>query len=373
METYAIYLKPKGSLASQIHSDTLFGAFCWAIRHLYGKDRLESLLGAFAKDPQFILSSAFPCLFHSGEKVRFYPKPLLPDLTSEQVERLASVSPAEARRNLLDNKRAVVGVVEKAKPLKDMAYVSERLFSEIVKGQMDTEGLFKRLVKRGVAEHDIERIGNALITTGERKKIDPNAEWDAFWGEADVQRNEIDRVAGSPVEGRLFFTRETVFARGVAGLWFVLRAPDLGFVKPLLRYLEDTGIGGERTVGKGHFTIPLEEIKEIALPQADKEANAFVTLSRYIPANGEAAFTQVPLSYRLSTIRPKHEAMLPGVGHHTFKAMLRILEPGSIVPLQEPRKEYYGRIVPVGMSAERGGWQVYHNGMTIPVFAKVGG
>ena len=373
METYAIYLKPKGSLASEIHSDTLFGALCWAIRHLYGKDRLESLLKAFAEDPKFILSSAFPCLFHDGEKVRCYPKPLLSDLTSEQVERLAWVNPAEARRDPLANKRAVVEVVEKAKRLKATAYISERLFSEIVNRRMDTEGLFKRLVKRGVTEHDIEGIGNVLITTGERKKIDPDAEWDAFWREADVQRNEIDRVAGSPIEGRLFFTRETVFARGVAGLWFVLWTPDLDFMKPLLRYLEDTGIGGERTVGKGHFAIPLEEIQEIALPHADKETNAFVTLSRYIPADGEVVFTQAPLAYHLSTIRPKHEAMLAGVGHHTFKAILHVLEPGSILPFQEPRKKYYGRIVPVGVSAERGGWRVYHNGMTIPVFAKIGG
>lgn len=373
METYAIYLKPKGSLASAIHSDTLFGAFCWSIRHLYGEGRLESLLENFAEDPKFILSSAFPCLFHDDGKVHFYPKPLLPDLTSKQVERLASVSPAEARRDPLVKKRAVARAVENAKRLKAAAYISERLFSEIVNGRMDTEGLFKRLVKRGITEHDIEGIGNALITTGERKRIDPDAECDAFWREADVQRNEIDRVAGSPVEGRLFFTREMVFAQGVAGLWFVLRAPDIDFVKSLLRYLADTGIGGERTAGKGNFTIPLEEIEEVTLPHADTEANAFVTLSRYIPADGEVAFTQAPLSYHLSTIRPKHEAMLPGAGHHTFKTILRVLEPGALIPFQGPAREYYGRIVTVGMSAERGGWQVYHNGMTIPVFAKVGG
>ena len=175
------------------------------------------------------------------------------------------------------------------------------------------------------------------------------------------------------VEGRLFFIHETFLHRDHAGLWFALRTPDLELVKPLLRWVEDTGLGSDRSVGKGHFRIPLEEIHEISFPALNSEANCFVTLSRYLPSEGECDFTARPLSYALSSIRPKHEARLPGVNHHTYKGLFRVFEPGSYFPLRE-RKDVYGRVVPVGPGAEQGGVRAaYHNGLALPVFARMGG
>jgi CRISPR type III-A-associated RAMP protein Csm4 len=138
--------------------------------------------------------------------------------------------------------------------------------------------------------------------------------------------------------------------------------------------MEDTGIGGDRSAGKGQFAVSLDEIEEINIPDAGIDANCFITLSRYLPINGECDFKQRPLSYSLLTIRPKHESRLSGVGHRLYKQMLRVFEPGSILPIQT-RKEngHYGRIMPVGMSAEEAGWNVWHNGMTIPAFAKLRG
>ena len=43
MDTYAVYLRPRGSLYSEVHSGTLFGAICWAIRTL-GLANLPALL-----------------------------------------------------------------------------------------------------------------------------------------------------------------------------------------------------------------------------------------------------------------------------------------------------------------------------------------
>ncbi|MEW6418832.1 MAG: RAMP superfamily CRISPR-associated protein [Nitrospirota bacterium] len=376
METYGIYLRPKGSLAGTISSDTLFGALCWSIKELYGTAELEGILSKFRENPKFIISSAFPYLYRDSEKVRFFPKPLLPSLSSLQVDGLASESKGVRRgpQNVFVKRRAIVEVVEKEKPIRSVDYFSQRLFEEIVKGEIETESLFRRFVDRGVRDEDIEKIGNALITKGERVLINPDGEQRLFWGEVDVQRNEIDRLTGSTVEGRLFFTKETFFTRSFGGLWFILRTDDLEYIKPLLRYLEDTGIGGERTVGKGHFAIPLDEICKVEIPDSGKDANCFITLSRYIPLNDECAFEQRPLSYSLSSIRPKHESRLPGINHRIYKKMLRVFEIGSILPIQS-RKEpgYYGQIVPVGINAEKAGWHVWHNGMTIPVFAKIRG
>ena len=373
MQTYAVYLKPRGALAGEIHSDTLFGAICWAIRMLYGASYLEEMLTDFGKHPKFVLSSAFPYGYRDGVKVRFYPKPLLPDLTSEQVKQLAREKVSRPRReDPLAEKREIVEVVGKAKRIKAAVYISEHIFEEIVKGQTDTQALLRRFMDgRGTVRKDIEWVGNALITTGERKEIDPDGEYDAFWQMTDVQRNETDRVAGATAEGRLFFSQGTVFRRGTAGLWFLVRTEDLDLVKSALRYLGDTGIGGDRTVGKGHFEIEVEG-EELKVPEAG-DGNASVVLSRYIPSEEECDFTKGTFcSYTLTALCPKHEARLPGIGHHTYKTLLRMFEPGSILPITG-KKEVYGQIVPVGTSAEAGGWQVWHSGMAVLALMKIGG
>lgn len=375
MPTYAVYLRPKTSFVSCIGSDTLFGALCWAVRALSRVEGLEGMLKQFrtasAADAlfPFVVSSAFPFLHDNSARVRLYPKPPIPELTSEQVRALAEHE-KQRGSGLRPFRRATVAVVEKAKRVKSAAYVSEELFTGIVRGETDTYHLCEGLVERGAADSDIIDWGKSLITHGELKSVQAER-LDAFAVEGDVQRNEIERVALATVEGRLFFTHETFLHRERAGLWFFLRIDDLGAIKPLLRYLADTGIGGDRSAGKGHFDIPLNEIHQHSLPIADVP-DCFINLSRYIPGDGECDFSRQPLAYALATIRPKHEAKLAGVGHHTYKRLLRVFEPGSFFPYRK-EKQVYGQIVHVGPSADAGGFEAYHSGLAIPVFAKMRG
>jgi len=375
MPTYAVYLKPRTSFISSIGSDTLFGALCWAMRMVRGVGELEAMLKLFAEasapgtQPPFAISSAFPFLHYEATKVRLYPKPLIQELRSKQVEPLIDREKKQ-RSALRPFQCANVAIIERAKRVKGVTYVSENLFEQIVHCETDTRRLCEQLVDRGSADDDVVRWGNALITHGERKKAEAE-ELDAFEAEGDMQRNEIERVTLATVEGRLFFTHEKFLHRKWAGLWFALFTNDLDAFKPMLRYISDTGIGGERSVGKGAFDIPLDEIHELTLPIAD-EPNCFITLSRYIPADGECDFTTEPLSYTFSTIRPKHEAKLAGVGHHTYKRLLRVFEPGSFFPFLR-QKEAYGQVIIVGSTADAGGFEAYHSGLALPAFAKMGG
>jgi len=90
MKNYAVYLRPKGSFVSPIHSNTLFGAVCWAIRVIYGTISLEEMLATFNERPKFVLSSAFPFLRHGDQLVRFFPKPQLSVPKSGMVGELAN-------------------------------------------------------------------------------------------------------------------------------------------------------------------------------------------------------------------------------------------------------------------------------------------
>ncbi len=372
MNTYAVYLWPRGSLASELGSDTLFGAVCWAIRVL-GLADVGELLRGFNARPRFAFSAAFPVYRLKKDDgvtaVRFYPRPLLSDLSPWQVDALAREH-AEQRR--LSLKAAKVQVVERAKRLKDVVYLSEALFTEVVRGQADTESLWRRFVESGSRPQDIERVGDALISYDERRRLQRDGTLEPFIADQAVQHNQVDRVAGATAEGLLFFEEETFFRAG-GGLWCVLRADAEAveqLIRPAFRYLADTGLGANRTVGKGHFAI---EIEALALPEADAP-NAFITLSRYLPQDGEWPPAGEPLRYKLLNLWPKREQKFAEIvpGQRTppvRKRRVRMFVPGSIFPLAE-RRPLYGRLAEV-VSAHDNGHTVWQSGLAVPVLAHI--
>jgi len=367
METYAIYLKPKSSFISWPASDTLFGAFCWAIYQLYGKERLEEEINKFREKPTFILSSAFPLLKRDGILVHFFPRPLIRELKSDDIEILAKERIGKkVEEELLDFKRGIVSVNERLKELKKVGYVSESIFNEIVEDSLSLKGIFQRFRDTGTSEKDIEKLGNTLITFNEREKIDPEKELKSIFNESDVIRNQIDRVACTTVEGLLFYNKEISLHKIYGGLWFLLETDDFEFLKPLFRYLEDTGIGGERTSGKGHFEITWNE-KPCQIPEA-KNPDSFIILSRWVPNENERGFDNGFASWNMFNLRSKRETMYHTGGERILKDLLRVFSEGSIFPLKE-KKQYYGKLVPVG---NMGTYTAYHNGLALPVFAKMG-
>ncbi len=364
MDTYTILFKPRGSYASELRSDTLFGAVCWALADLRLTD-LRVLLSEFNTTPRFAFSSVFPILRKDGAEVRFFPMPLIPQLRAEQVDRLSRELPV-ARTNA---KQAKVDAVTRAKRLMKATFVSEKLFTDIVHGETDVERLWRRF--RGSAgdkADDVETVGNALITQGERETISPETRLPIFAQLSDVQRNQIDRVAGATVEGLLFYEQQTFLHSEIAGLWCLARTDVPDWIAAAFRYLADTGIGGRRTSGRGNFDI---EIKPGGvIPDAGKDANAFVVLSRYLPAAGEWAAGP---SYRLQNVRGKHEAKFPSPpsgaqSSPIYKGMVRLMAEGSVFPLG-PHKGIYGRIAQVGTLSDR---VVWHSGLALAAFARIG-
>jgi CRISPR type III-A-associated RAMP protein Csm4 len=189
----------------------------------------------------------------------------------------------------------------------------------------------------------------------------------AGWRDLDIPRNHIDRIAGATVEGMLFSVAARFFHKDV-GLWFAMQAERMEPSHPLLRYLQDTGIGGHRTSGISQFAIPLAEIHEVAIPSTPG-GDRWVALSRYIPAPGEVRPDDPRAAYRLIPLQPKHESQGAHPGQRIHKGRLMVLEEGSVLPVAGERKGFYGRVVPVGRNTEDpDGFSVWHNGVTIPAF-----
>ncbi len=119
-------------------------------------------------------------------------------------------------------------------------------------------------------------------------------------------------------------------------MWALLKAEEKDvkeYIQPALNYLADTGFGADRTVGKGHFQIWLEEF---ALPFRADKPGAMMALSHYIPQPDECNLQAEPLAYTLKILRPRREQKYPWVfaGQQQFppvyKRAVPVFEPGSV-------------------------------------------
>ncbi len=368
MNTFAVYMWPRSPLASDVGSDTLFGAACWAIRMLALTD-VGQLLASF-NPPRFAFSSAFPVYKAGSEMVRFYPRPIWLELSPAQAAQLA------AQEGTRQSGKAKLELIDQAKSLKKAAFVSEALFDEAVRGEIDAVKLVRRLKVHGAKPTDIEPADKVLVTQSERERIEKEkgtlerlVRWTA------VQHNQIDRVAGATVRGLLFYSNQMYFASGT-GLWCLLRAETQDaekLIRPALRYLADTGLGGERTAGKGHFDIEMADAP--LLPDAGEAANGWLTLSRYLPRQDEWRADGHPLAYSLTNLWAKREKRYSHLGRSQsgpiYKRRVRPFEPGSVFPVTV-RKEIYGKLAvvvppPKADSPADDGWTVYQSGLAIGV------
>lgn len=366
MQRYAIYFVPYGSLhAEELSSDTIFGAVCWAMEILRLCNVGQMLQDLERRSP-FAFSSAFPFLNSNGKLLHFYPRPLIPELSPSQRERISSRIKEESPR--LSEKQALREVIEKEKAIEESLWVSEGLFREIVEGE-DMEGLCRRLTRRGARPEEVEKWGPFLLTCRERGNINESLLPPCCL--KDVVRNQIERLRGAVARGFLFAEGELFFAKG-AGLWCLMLAEEemvQRLLLPAFRYLEDTGFGGERSIGKGHFKIEVKEAPP--LPHAGQKANVFLTLSHYLPSPGEIELQPQLFSYQLISRRAKRESKFPEafrgmVSPPIYKRMVRLLAPGSLMPLLE-RKEVYGRLIPVA----EGPWKIWHSGLALGTFARI--
>ncbi len=240
-----------------VPSDTLFAALLDTWRHL-GRDVKDILPDGGA--PAFRVTSAFP--FAGG--VRFYPKPVdLRELFKEETLKAESAG----------------------KRLKKIRYISEGLRRKAADGEYLDDFLFPE------DENDDPKTGIALqggafwLLPEEVKDLPKDWQKDKWWllrrkkvyDSQTAPRVTVDRVNAAP---NPFQSERVTFTAG-CGLWFgaVGQINNLSY---LLTALGDSGLGGERTAGYGHFTFI--EAKPEDFP--DPRACAYL-LSRWHPTADE--------------------------------------------------------------------------------------
>jgi CRISPR-associated protein Csm4 len=270
MKAKIVYLQPQsaGLFRSKLRSDTLWGALCWAMRMVEqdGGAKLGQLLAAYAEPQEegiapFYLSSAFPYLSrqdeHGQEQKRlFLPYPLEP-YRDQSPEKLPS-DPQALKELMRIHKKQ-----EKRKQ-----WISWEVFSARFCGGptsvVNVDTVLPRIGARAMAHSSIDRTRLGTLDTKQGGLLYHTNE-NYLYFEADTKEREWSD----------------------AGLYFLVQTEDFAPLEPALRFLEDFGLAGDRSTGKGHFRIEWQDIEAPEASEAGEKA-ARLCLSLYHPTQAEA-------------------------------------------------------------------------------------
>ena len=367
MLTYRIILTPVSSIDEFPASDRLFGALCWGIRAIYGEERLCSILDRFdSGDPSFVLSSSFPVLETSGEKVYFYPVPNMPGPGMSNLKEIAGRYNSDG----LAFKTALTQTVADWKRFKKARFVTQSVLEKIlINGTLvntfesyhigktqSNNNAWSTLQLGGTVKLV---FGDLIVDENEYMRVFGDSKPARLQTTVITQKNSIDRLLNSTGSaGELHYSRDIYFRSDPhvpkLALHFLIKTPDINFLRPVFSWLADTGIGGNRSSGSNHFS--LSEPEQVDTPGTD--GNFFLTLSRYMPNESEE-----PLLYNLLPQRHRLESS-HFRNRDVWKKKVIYFREGSCFKCNE-RKEYYGRIEEVKRVDDH---RIRQNGLAFPIF-----
>lgn len=339
MKDYIIHLAPRSSYEIQLHSDTLFGAICWGIRMLFGEDRLVQVLDEYKTSPPFLVSSAFPCRFDGKDYSYFLPKPVLKPLNINDLAKFSEKAQG-IKETYHSKKFHRIEIANKYKKFKKIKFIGISNFKKSLK-QPDEAVLFKDYLEGYLSETHYCKAES-------------------------TQKNSLDRLTHSTTgAGNTFYMPEIAY-REKYGLYFLLKTKNINdYIKPVLHFLEDSGVGPNARTGKNWFKVKIAE-KTLFDGNNSLSGDSFITLSRYIksePINTEASF------YQLASVRSKVESRLEFSGEDVWKHRVSYFTAGSVIK-PENKTEHFGSLVPVKAIM---GKTIYQYGYAYPVWINHGG
>jgi len=319
---YAVVLEPR-RIMEPPPSDRLFGAVAWATVWLFPEDRW------FVETPsRFVFSSAFPVI----HGVRYWPKPVAPPTRLD-------LSP-------------------KAKAFKKVRYVSEAVWTAWMNGRAPTDAWLQLVQENRWCIHG---GGIALAT---REEVRGPGPYPAVLRPEPVPHARIDRLTMATVPSGTLYFEEATFVAPHVRFWFAVRMnpEDLSLFKALMRFLEDRGIGGNRSVGMNHFR--LVAIEPMNHPWWQPRSRRWVNLSVFVPDPDELDWDSADIAYEVVPSRPRAESEGPLAGRPLKRAFLYWAE-GSVAVAHRP-KPFYGRTLTMRTLPD--GSRLIHSGLALPAF-----
>lgn len=313
MSTYRIKITPKSAFSTPLHSDTLFGHLCWAIRYCGKQKDLEEFLYFLKEDPSiFILSSGFP----SG----YLPRPALRPLSPEEQAQLVQAFPCPKDEDPLTQ------FASRMKDLKRIQWIPAEILYNLKNG-LSPLRLFEEMMSKG---------------------LEPQRMWEETQEWHTAKNRRTDQV----IKGRLF-AKEALFSRRDFEIYQVDNYFGKDKLTSVWKFVGETGYGADSSTGKGHFEVELEEFRL----EGANDPNAFVLFSHTIPSADDPREGY----YDILTKFGKLGANFAPTGR-VFKRPVIMLLPGATFS-SRVICPFYGRIVE-GVHHEHG--EVVQYGLSLP-------
>jgi CRISPR-associated protein Csm4 len=320
---FTVHIELKGPFITEFQSDTVFGHICWAIRYLYGDDKLTKFLAAYddTKLPPLLVSNGIP----EG----YLPKPILPPVTQDDLNDLVK----------RDNR---VADSYRIKVLKRLPFIPRDLFEHLQRREWTPLDLFRALNDRYPTTVDEEYAGVTIP----------------------VQHNTVNRVTNR-VETGLYTQEETFYPTGGGKLDIFIRTP---FFKTeeldaIFTVIGKGGFGKKKSTGKGHFEFTITPGSD--LPQSPKP-NGFVTLSSFIPTRNDPTDGWYAVLQKFGKLGGEFASSVT-----PFKVPLLMFAAGST--FRDPEffnESIYGSLLP---NVHRDDKRIRHYAYAFPLGINIGG
>ncbi|MDN3515854.1 MAG: hypothetical protein NG747_15875 [Candidatus Brocadia sp.] len=324
MAKYKLIITPCAPFQTPLHSDTLFGHICWALRYLKGENEFLKFLKTFDdKNAPLILSSGFP----KG----FLPMPVLRPLSIVEENELWEAYKKGGQTRL--------DFTMEMKIFKKLSYI-EITAIEMLKNNLSYYHLYTKHL-----------YGEILLEKKDILKTE----------QVEVWHNSKNRLTDRVSEGKLF-AKEDTFYKDDMELCVYVEDTYFGMngVSEIFDFISRSGYGADKSVGRGSFNYTLVEGWE--LPESDNP-NGFMTLSHYHPKHGDFHDGFYDISTKFGKIGGHWAA---GIDGGPFKMPVLMLNPGAIF-ITNNQKSFYGGLIP-NVHKQK---DVVHYGIALPLKVRV--
>ncbi|OHB43340.1 MAG: hypothetical protein A2Y11_05360 [Planctomycetes bacterium GWC2_39_26] len=334
--TYKVQLKVVSSVVTPFHADTIFGTICWGIALLEGQDKIRDFLSLYKN------KGTVPLIVSDGLFDGYLPRPILEPLSLKNSEDLIKGIVGE------NNPAKTIDYIQRLKRIKNIKHLSIEYYQK-------NQGSYSQLTL------------SRDYLNGQIKEL-------KFTEDAYILRTSMDRYSGKAMEGRLFPTDET-FYNSKINIYIKLRDVsnlDGNWLKKIFNYIEISGYGADKSMGKGQVKVESIEEKD-DLPHC-KNPNAFVSLSSFVPDENDPSdgwytpilkYGKLGEHYASASTENINSETHEKIGKNPFKRPLLMFCAGSTFRLKntEEMLPHYGRIV------ENIHWDtdIVHYGLAFPL------
>ncbi len=310
-------------------ADGLFAGFCHAFAELYGTAALVALLDQFplvggTKSAPFLITSLMPTiLLHSSKENRANH--------NKVIESNGEIKSSKNRIDLLPKPLLQVQLganqLGARKQVKNIQWVSRTIFQKLLAGQNLQEDL-----EASEREHPyLVQNGEVWLSRDEINDIRLNSEQTVLWDTETRPRVTVDRTTGASSvfsSGGIHFADQEQYKTALYCLirWHDHQNTELRHqVQAAFQALGESGIGGERSYGYGHFRPEFEGVED---DLGVANGSYYTTLSPYFPQSNERSVFDEPARYQI--VLRRGWLTLPGYSN-LRRPTVRMVNTGAIL------------------------------------------